>query len=175
MDHDDVAHPVGVSVLFRGAAMGSPPGMSDADRTRQLFSCQGRLQILQFSDTPPDPDLLPLDKGDPCRIISPVLKPLEPVNQNGNDVLIPDISNNAAHILSPNPEIEYTFNIFLFLFSLPLPSLLRPPFHVFLIHTAYRQRTRGHILCDCRTGSDHRSIPDLYRGHKLRITPHKDP
>src|SRR3990170_4703033 len=113
MDHNDVPNPVGVSILFRGAAMRSPPGVSDADRTRQLFSCQGHLQILQLSGTPPDPDLLPLDKGDPCRVISPVLKPLEPVNQYRDDILIPYIANDATHIFSPNPEIESTFSIFL--------------------------------------------------------------
>jgi hypothetical protein len=47
--------------------------------------------------------------GDPCGIVSAVLEPAQSLNNDRDDFrAIPDVSDNAAHISYPTPELQLT-------------------------------------------------------------------
>jgi hypothetical protein len=71
--------------------------MTDADGPLEVRPIEGFLEIDQFPDAAADFDPAVLEDGEACRVIPPVVKPPQPVQQQGDGVLASDISDDAAH------------------------------------------------------------------------------
>src|SRR5262245_63287429 len=57
-------------------------------------------QALQLAGTPANLDLAVVDDGDPRRVIAAILQPPQPLDDDRDGLLIADISNNSAHLIS---------------------------------------------------------------------------
>jgi hypothetical protein len=99
-DDDERAGAVGVrmGVLVGGSPVGGPAGVADPDAAGHRPLAQDTLQDLH----PPRgaPHLQPAagaDHGHAGRIISAILQPLEPVDDDPDRALLSDVADDSAH------------------------------------------------------------------------------
>jgi hypothetical protein len=88
---------VGVGVLDIGRAVGGPADVADAVLGDQRLLGQNRLEVLDLALGPAALDLSIDDGGDAGRIVAPVFKPLEAVDQPLRHGLVSDDADDAAH------------------------------------------------------------------------------
>ena len=96
MHHRDAGRDVRMGIAFRGNAVRRPARMADADPPAQGLV---RGQSFQFDD-PADraQALQPVaDHGHPGRVVAAIFKPLQTIEQKGNDVALRYRADNAAH------------------------------------------------------------------------------
>src|SRR5258708_1076190 len=97
--HDEAALAVRVrmGVLLRGAAVGRPARVADADRARDGLLAQHALEGLQASRRAPHLHAVRVEHGHARGIVAAVLQPLEPVHDDRDRVLVADVPDDAAH------------------------------------------------------------------------------
>jgi len=106
-DHLAAATQVGVGVLLRGAAVGGPAGVSDAERcgVREIHpGLEGR-ELARGPYEAEGP--IAWCQGDACAVVAAVLQGPQPLHEDGSCRLGADVTNNAAHGPPPeNPELS---------------------------------------------------------------------
>src|SRR5437879_12626422 len=99
--YDDLASAiaVGMGVLFCGPAVGSPAGVTDAVSPVERFQPNYFFQVAQLAFGPADLQTFTIacdcNSG---RIVAPILKPPQTVEDDRNNGLLADVANNAAHL-----------------------------------------------------------------------------
>ena len=90
---------MGVSVHFMGRPVGGPTGVGDAGAAGQGGAVQVIDQIAHLSGAAAHLHRTARlgHDADSRRVVAPVLKPLQPLQQNGNDVAVRDRANQPAH------------------------------------------------------------------------------
>ena len=86
-----------VGVLLGGTAMGGPAGVTDPVRAGQRPIAKHRLEVGQLARAPPHVDAVGADDGDACRVVAAILEPAQAVEHHRDDVLLTDITDDAAH------------------------------------------------------------------------------
>jgi hypothetical protein len=71
--------------------------MADANGPLEVRPIEGCHKVDQFPDTPADFDPAVVQNGKASRVIPAIVKPPQPVQQQRDGVLAPDISDYAAH------------------------------------------------------------------------------
>src|SRR5207244_5830648 len=88
---------MGMGVLLSWTAVRRPTCVSDAVIARQRRRSDHGFEIRELPGAAPKVDATVAHHGDAGRVVSSILEPPQSVNQDGHDVLRPDISNNPAH------------------------------------------------------------------------------
>ncbi len=92
------AVPVGMRVLFRGAAVRGPACVADAVRAGDGRLLDDLFEVAQFARGAADFHLAgAIDHGNAGRIVAAVFQAAEAINDQGNDFLGADITDNPAH------------------------------------------------------------------------------
>src|SRR5258708_24376498 len=87
-----------VSVLFRGTSMRRPTGVSDTKRAIQGFYSDHFFQVAQLAFGAADLQAFAVaGDGDAGGVITSILQPPQAFDDYGYYVLLPHVSNNAAH------------------------------------------------------------------------------
>ncbi|PYN39020.1 MAG: hypothetical protein DMD98_02290 [Candidatus Rokuibacteriota bacterium] len=99
VDDDEVAPAVGVGVgvLVRGPAVGGPACVADPERARHGALAEDPLERLDPPGGAPDVEPALSEHGDARRIVAAVLEALEPFDDDGHRVLVPDVPDDATH------------------------------------------------------------------------------
>ena len=104
--HDDAALAVAVRmrVLFGGAAMRGPAGVTETVFPRQRVGGQRRFQVAELAGAAPDLELAVVDDGDAGRVIAAVLELPQPLDDERHDLPLPDVTDDSAHGGCPAPS-----------------------------------------------------------------------
>src|SRR3982751_1854691 len=86
-----------MGVLLGWFAMGRPSRMADPGGPTEALFRQRLFQIDQLADTAADFDFSVMVNRDAGRIVSAIFQALQAIQQNGNRVLITDVSDYPAH------------------------------------------------------------------------------
>src|SRR5512143_928922 len=98
MHHDELARPVRVRVLLGRPAVRSPARVPDAYVREQLLALDGRLQVTELPDATPDAYLsVLLEEGYARGVVTPVLEPLQTLDQYRYRVLPAYVTDYSAH------------------------------------------------------------------------------
>jgi hypothetical protein len=97
MDEHAPAGTMGMRILLRRFTMGRPPRVTDPGGPTKTLFAQRLFQIDQFADATADLDFAVAMDRDAGRIVSAIFQTLQAIQENGNRVLITDVSDNAAH------------------------------------------------------------------------------
>ncbi len=100
MHHDDAASAIAVRmrILFAGAAVRGPTGVADAVGPIQRLEADHLFQIAQLALGAPDLQTIAVSgHGNARRIITAIFQPLQSVQDDGDDPLLTNVANNAAH------------------------------------------------------------------------------
>ena len=98
MNDRDLSRDVGMGVDLRGATMGCPARVPDADRALQRLFSERRFQVSKLADCPKNSDFLPVEDRQARRVVATVFKPAQPVQEQRGALRIPDVSNDSAHV-----------------------------------------------------------------------------
>ena len=109
VDHEHVLGHVAVrvGVLLGRLPVGGPPGVGDPAGPGKIQIFHLAFQLHDPSDRPVEIHTVSMLYGQTGRIVSAILEPLEPLDQNGLGLVLSHITNDAAHlryILSLNGE-----------------------------------------------------------------------
>ena len=97
--HDrDTGRGVRMRVGLRCRAMRRPPGVADTGEPGNRRAFQLLLEIAQLPGRAAAHQLAIVKGRDTGRIVSPILKPLECVDQESGDRRLPQNTNNSAHV-----------------------------------------------------------------------------
>ena len=88
---------VGVRILIRGAPVGGPAGMANAQRPHGALAGELGLKVFQLPAGAHHVQRASLDDGDAGGVIAPVLELLQPVDEDGGRLPLPDVTDDAAH------------------------------------------------------------------------------
>src|SRR5215210_3000077 len=103
---------MGMSVCLAGASVGSPPRMTHTAAHLEevaVFPPDGARQVVERTNLPGrlDPLLIRHGKGQPCRIVAPVLQVAQAVHQDLDATLLfAYITNDPAHNAPPRPGAQ---------------------------------------------------------------------
>src|SRR5437764_15280353 len=104
MYDDDLAGAIAMrmGVLFRRAAVGCPACVTDAEGAFERCDPDGFFKIAELALRAADLQAVSIAAdGDARGIISAVFQAAQPVNDDGDHLLISDIANNSAHKVLP--------------------------------------------------------------------------
>ncbi len=112
MNDDDPAGAVavGVGVLFAGAAVGSPAGVADAVGAGKRLETNYLFEVAQLALGATDLQAFAIaGNRDSGRVIATIFEAPEAVDDDGHDLLFPNVSDNATHerkLLGLSPEVS---------------------------------------------------------------------
>jgi hypothetical protein len=102
VDHDDVSGAVAVrvGVLFSRAAVRGPARVSDAVSAIERLEPDGFFEVSQLALGAADLQALAVaGDRDAGGVVSAILQPLQPLDDDRHDLLISNVSDDAAHSL----------------------------------------------------------------------------
>ncbi len=96
---DHAAHPVGVSVGLRGAAVGGPPGVAEADGAVEGLGAEGLFEAGELALGAADADLAGVvGDGDAGGVIAPVFEPSQAVEEERGARGVSYKAYDSAHV-----------------------------------------------------------------------------
>jgi len=100
VDDDQAARAVhmGMSVFLARPAVRRPPRMAEAASALHGRFAEAVFELLDLAFDPPDLDRPPVDDCDPGRVIAAVFEFFQPVDEDRDNALRPDIAHDAAHM-----------------------------------------------------------------------------
>jgi len=96
VDDDHVPGPVGMGILLGRRAVGGPPRVGEAEAALEAPLAQPR-QLVNFAFLARDLDPAVAGDGNPGRIVPPVLKLLQCVDQYRISLGLPQVTDYSAH------------------------------------------------------------------------------
>ena len=108
-DHDAVlAVMVRMRVFFGRTPVRGPARVPDAEQPAQRLRANDFFQVAQLSRRAADLQPAVPNHGNAGRVVTAVLQPLEAVNQDRNDFLLPDVTDNPTHrfLTAKNAKVE---------------------------------------------------------------------
>jgi hypothetical protein len=103
VDDDDAASAVAVRVrvLLGGAAVRGPARVADAVGPVERLEPDGLFEVAQLALGAADVEASALvNDRYPGRVVAAVFELPQPVEDDGHDLLVSDVADNAAHVLS---------------------------------------------------------------------------
>ena len=105
MHYDDIAVAIAMrmGILFRGPAVGRPARVADAVGAFHRVQPQNLFEVAKLALRPPYSQAVALFQyGDARRVVPAVFQPLQPVQDDGDCLLISDVPNDSTHKLIQN-------------------------------------------------------------------------
>ena len=102
--HHDLAGAIAVrvGVFLGGTPVRGPAGVADAVGAVQRLEADGLLQVAQLAFGAADLQPVAIARhGDAGGVIAAVFQPLQPVQDDGHNPLLTNVSDNATHVRSP--------------------------------------------------------------------------
>ena len=96
---DEAAAAVGVRmrVLFRRTPVRGPARVADTDRAGDRLVTQSRLQRLDPAHRAPHLQPAAIEHGHARGVVAAVLQPLQPIDDDADRALVPDVADDSAH------------------------------------------------------------------------------
>ncbi len=91
-------------VVLGRAAMRRPAGVADADGAGERFARQPGFEIFQFALGAPAHELAGFERGDTGGIVAAIFEALERIDELRRRRLLPDHSDDAAHLAEKSPH-----------------------------------------------------------------------
>ena len=91
-----------MGVAIRRRAVGGPPRVADSTMTVERMRIE---HLFQGPDTPrafPHVELIRIEESQPGAVITPILQPQEPGDQDRAGLMRPGVTNDSTHASSPS-------------------------------------------------------------------------
>ena len=114
MHHDDVAVAIAMrmGILFGGPSVRRPARVADAVGAFHRVQPQNLFEVAQLALRPPHAQAVALfEHRDPGRVVAAVFQPLQPIQDDGNCLLISDVANDSTHVISLFKSIQNLYPV----------------------------------------------------------------
>ena len=163
VDDDDAARAVAVRVrvLLGRAAVRRPPRVADAVLALERIAGQHLFEARQLAGAAAQLDLAVAHDRHARRVIAAIFETPQPVDQNRKNLLLADVPDDPAHVMTPEVRCVTRTSFLL--------VLLDPAVLVDLLAARDAERAGGDVFDDRRSGRDVGALADADGRDELRV------